>query len=49
MRKTRRCITVDEDVASWADKQVEDGPYSSFSHAVNVALKELRKKGTVKL
>jgi len=47
--KAHRHVTVDQDVASWADKQVEEGTYASFSHAVNVALKELRKKGTVKL
>ena len=42
-------ITVDPDMSDWVKKQIEEGTYASFSHAVNVALKELRKKGTVKL
>ena len=47
--KTAMHVTVDKTLADWIDSNIEEGTYASRSHAVNTALKELRKKGTVKL
>lgn len=42
-------VTVDKNLADWVDERVEEKKFASRSHAVDVALMELKKKETVKL
>lgn len=42
-------VTVDEKLAKWVDLKVEEKKFASRSHAVDVALMELKRKETVKL
>ena len=47
--KTRLDVTVDPGLIEWVDGRIRDGRFASRSHAVQVALSDLRKKETVKL
>ena len=42
-------VTVDKKLADWVDGKVEEKRFASRSHAVDVALMELKRKETVKL
>lgn len=42
-------VTVDRNLVKWIDERVKSGRFASRSHAVNVALMELKRKETVKL
>jgi len=42
-------ITVDPKLAAWVDQKVEEKKFASRSHAVDVALMELKRKEKVKL
>lgn len=47
--KVRVDVTVDPSLIEWVDGKIRDGRFASRSHAVQVALGDLRKKETVKL
>lgn len=47
--KTRFDITVDKKLTDWVDEKVKERKFANRSHAVDVALMELKKKDTVKL
>jgi len=47
--KTPIQVTIDTSLFDWAQNQIEEGVYANMSHAVNTGLKELRRKGTLKL
>ena len=42
-------VTVDKKLAAWVDSRVKEKRFASRSHAVDVALMELKRKETVKL
>ena len=42
-RKPAVNVTIDQDLVKWVDRKVQEKKYASRSHAVNVALTELRK------
>ena len=42
-------VTIKKELLDWVNLKVKELKYSSFSHAVNVALMELKRKETVKL
>ena len=44
--KVRVNVTVKPELVRWMDDKVKEGKYSTRSHAVTVALQELRKKET---
>lgn len=47
MTKVGIHVTVDPDLVQWLDQKVKEKTFASRSHAVNVALNELRKKEKV--
>lgn len=34
----------DDDVIKWVDEQVKEGTFASWSHAVSLALKQLKRR-----
>lgn len=42
-------VTIDKSVAEWVDRKVEEKRFANRSHAVDVALMDLKRKETVKL
>lgn len=42
-------VTVDKPLVDWLDEKVQEGKFANRSHAVKIALMELKKKDTVKL
>jgi len=45
MRKEKITISVDPGLLKWVDSQVQTKRFASRSHAIGLALSELRKKG----
>lgn len=44
MPKKRVCVTLSEDLVHWIEEKIEEGIYANKSHAIERALKLLRKK-----
>jgi len=43
-KRKRKNITLPIDLFNWIEKGIEKGRFYNFSHACEIALKELRKK-----
>jgi len=48
-KKDQFHVTVDPKLAAWVDRKVEEKRFATRSHAVDVALMDLKRKETVKL
>ena len=49
MKKKTMHLTIPADLVDWVDRKVDERKYHNQSHAVEVALMELKRKETVKL